>query len=93
MEPAGGAMQSCIEYSAEHPFPLENIPFGVFFDKGSNKWQCCTRIGDKIVNLAKQWATVSSCFTDSAVNVFDRDSLNDFAACGPEVRKQVREAI
>ena len=37
--------------SADH-FPMENIPFGVFFNKQANKAHCCTRIGNKIIDLA-----------------------------------------
>ena len=49
-----GALKSFIEYSAEHHFPLENIPFGVFHDDTQGgKLQCCTRIGDHLINLAK----------------------------------------
>jgi fumarylacetoacetase len=48
-----GALKSWISYDENSHFPLENIPFGVFTNpkyKGSK--QCCTRIGDKVIDLA-----------------------------------------
>jgi fumarylacetoacetase len=45
-------MQSWIKYDASHHFPLENIPFGAYYlEDGSVN--CCTRIGDFIVDLAE----------------------------------------
>lgn len=44
--------KSTISYDSENEFPLENIPFGCFKKKGSNIKHCCTRIGDKIIDLA-----------------------------------------
>ncbi len=34
----------------EGPFPLNNLPFGVFSHKGSRP-RCCTAIGDKVLDL------------------------------------------
>ena len=45
------AMKSFIEYDGESHFPLENIPFGCY-KSASGKNHCCTRIGDKIIDLA-----------------------------------------
>jgi hypothetical protein len=46
------ALKSTISYDSENEFPLENIPFGCFKKQGSNIKNCCTRIGDKIINLS-----------------------------------------
>merc|ERR1712166_1540885 len=46
------AMKSWIEYDETTSFPLENIPFGAFFNPTSKKVSCCTRIGDKVIDLA-----------------------------------------
>lgn len=48
----GPALQSFIEYTSEHHFPLENIPFGCYKAAGG-KVHGCTRIGDKIIDLAE----------------------------------------
>jgi len=45
------AFKSFIEYDGNHPFPLENIPFGTFVTK-DKQTHCCTRIGDFVVDLA-----------------------------------------
>ena len=46
------ALISKISYDSENQFPLENIPFGCFKKQGSDSKHCCTRIGDKIIDLA-----------------------------------------
>jgi len=43
--------KSWISYPADSHFPLQNIPFGVFFNPHEKVWHCATRIGDSVVDL------------------------------------------
>jgi fumarylacetoacetase len=46
-------LKSFIPYDENHPFPLENIPFGAFINHNDNNSKhCCTRIGDFVIDLA-----------------------------------------
>lgn len=45
-------MKSWISYDANNCFPLENIPFGAFMNPTTQKVNCCTRIGDFVIDLA-----------------------------------------
>ena len=42
---------SLIPYEKDDPFPLENIPFGVF--QIDDYKSCCTRISNKVIDLGK----------------------------------------
>jgi len=46
------ALKSCIEYTEDNHFPMENIPFGAFHNDKVNAVHCCTRIGDFVIDLA-----------------------------------------
>ncbi|WP_343565004.1 fumarylacetoacetase [Kiloniella sp. b19] len=59
------------------PFPLNNLPYGVF-DDGSGA-RCGVAIGDRILDVtATRWKSV-------AVQLFDHPSWNAFMAEGPDV--------
>lgn len=45
------ALTSWISYAADHSFPLENIPYGIFKTEGSTA-RAATRIGDHVIDLA-----------------------------------------
>jgi fumarylacetoacetase len=87
------ALKSCIAYDAEHPFPLENIPFGCF-KRPDGKIHCCTRIGDKIVDLAVLFPHFKGPhFSTLSENVFEHHNLNKFAALGKDFRIEARETL
>ena len=84
------ALQSWIAYDSSCPFPLENIPFGCY-QSASGEVHCCTRIGDKIVDLAELHDAKK--FPEIAVNVFKNETLNKFAAMGKDARIGVRKVL
>ena len=87
------AMKSFIEYDGESHFPLENIPFGCY-KSASGKNHCCTRIGDKIIDLADIFSYFDGpLFKTLTENIFDKENLNDFAALGVGFRVEARETI
>lgn len=85
-------LKSFIPYDAEHHFPLENIPFGCF--KTASGARCCTRIGDKLIDLAELFPHFDGPhFKTLKENIFDKWTLNEFAALGKEFRIEARETI
>jgi len=87
------ALKSFIEYDGESHFPLENIPFGCY-KSASGKNHCCTRIGDKIIDLADIFSHFDGpLFKTLTENIFDKENLNDFAALGVGFRVEARETI
>ena len=88
----GAALKSFIDYNAEHHFPLENIPFGCY--QAGDKIHCCTRIGDKIIDLADIFQHFDGeYFKSQKENIFDKDTLNTFADLGKEFRIEARATI
>ena len=71
--------------SAQCPFPLNNLPYGVFTVNGQSP-QCCVAIGDQALNLA-------ALELDGALS-FDRTlvtgSWNAFMALGPSAWAELR---
>ena len=51
MESSALLNNSWLKYDQANHFPLENIPFGVYRN-AQGKNQCCTRVGDSVVDLA-----------------------------------------
>uniref|UniRef100_A0A1I9YHD3 Fumarylacetoacetase N-terminal domain-containing protein n=1 Tax=Paraburkholderia sprentiae WSM5005 TaxID=754502 RepID=A0A1I9YHD3_9BURK len=69
-------------------FPIQNLPFGVFSDRGNDTRRVGVAIGDQIVDLAALQA--AGLLTVPAQNVFARDALNDFIALGRDAWRSVR---
>lgn len=90
----GEALKSFIDYSNDHHFPLENIPFGVFVNPDSKELHCCTRVGDKVVDLAVLH-DLGHFSGDNlkAKNVFNNKYLNDFMELGKSAWSEARATI
>jgi fumarylacetoacetase len=89
------ALKSNIDYSAEHPFPLENIPFGVF-ENVKGERHVCTRIGDFVIDLAVlkyHGALGGPLFSKLASNCFDQPSINEFMSLGKDYWHETRVSI
>ncbi|MEP0945004.1 MAG: fumarylacetoacetase [Rhizobiaceae bacterium] len=85
-------MPSWIESAnaAAGSFPLNNLPFGVY-SQGDGAPACCTAIGDFVLDLARLERVGLIALEGGAI--FDRDSLNDFMALGPDVWAQLRQTL
>ncbi|MEX2519080.1 MAG: fumarylacetoacetase [Paracoccaceae bacterium] len=75
--------------AAETPFPLNNLPYGVFA-VGVEAPRCGAALGDMVIDLA---ALEAAGLIDAGKPVFDRPALNDFMALGKDAWAQVREAL
>ncbi len=74
--------------SAEHPFGLHHLPYGVFSTHGSRP-RVGVRVGDQVLDLAA-WATAHSASWAGAVQ---GSTLNGLLSTGPDMWAQVREAL
>lgn len=86
-------MKSFIAYNSNSDFSIYNIPFGVAVIK-EDYITCCTRIGDKIIDLAvlheKGYFKEINGLEE---NVFQDFSLNDFIELGKNVTNPTRLKI
>ena len=90
----GPELKSFVEYTSEHHFPLENIPFGTFKNPDLSETHCCTRVGDFIVDLSvlHELGYFSGEHLEDK-NVFKNEFLNDFMALGREAWVEARETL
>ena len=71
-------------------FPIQNLPYGVFSERGSGARRPGVAIGDRILDLA---AVEAAGLLPTPRPVFDGASLNAFMALGPEIWSATRRAI
>lgn len=87
-------LKSWIDYNPSHPFPIQNIPFGVFKSQSidSETPQPCSRIGDFIINLnsLENQGFFDGIFQDK---VFNQPNLNKFISQGRPIWIAVRNRI
>jgi hypothetical protein len=97
VEVSSAAMKSWLEYSQDTEFPLENIPFSVFFNPKQKQVHCCTRIGDNVIDLAvlehERVLANGSIFSKLDKHIFCEENLNMFAGMGPEIRAEARQTL
>ena len=69
-------------------FPLNNLPFGVCFEKEKQKCFSATAIGDKVLNLtlAEELDLISNFG-------FKNVLLNSFMSKGSNARKEIRKVL
>ena len=83
---------SWISYAADHQFPIQNLPFGVFTKKAGEAQHIGVAIGDEI--LALNVLAANGSFFPAAVNAaFQLPTLNAFMAMEHAVWGETRAAI
>lgn len=84
-------LTSFIQYGPKHPFPIQNLPYGVFSSENRSP-RVGVAIGDYILDL--QVIEEEGLFKDILdVNVFSKPYLNAFMAQGKGVWSQIRKTI
>lgn len=87
------ALRSFIDVPANHPFPIQNLPYGVFSPKGQAP-RCGVAIGDFVVDLAALvHAGLLTHRTADLRTAFDAPALNGFMALGKQVWSDVRRRL
>lgn len=74
------------------PFPIQNLPYGVFRIGAGESWRCGVAIGDAVLDLAAlqagRWLP-----RELPAGVFAQPRLNDFIALGPAMWQATRAAL
>lgn len=91
------AMRSWISYDANCEFPLENIPFGAFYNPRLEKVHCCTRIGDQVIDLSvlehDRLLSEGPVMENVDHHVMCEPTLNKFMELGKAAKLEVRAAL
>lgn len=82
--------KSWLEVSKDSDFPIQNIPFGVFKPENSSP-RLGTIIGDTVIDLF--FLAKNGCLGEVDVNVFDKESINDFISLGKSKTLAIRDKI
>ncbi|KAJ0419708.1 putative 2-hydroxyhepta-2,4-diene-1,7-dioate isomerase [Aspergillus carlsbadensis] len=83
-----------IPVDRDSPFPIQNIPLGIFSTKTNPTPRAATVLGDWVLDLALlEHEQVLDSVLPASAGVFSQPSLNDFAALGKDARRTVRETI
>ena len=90
------ALQSWVPIPNRHPFSLANIPFGIITTNLNPERRCAVAIGDWVLDLSL-FAALQGFRKLQTVHlpdgVFAKPVLNDFAALGRPVHRQVRRYL
>lgn len=82
-------LKSWVEVKNNSPFPIQNIPFGVFKHKNGGEPRVCTAIGEYVLDLS----ILEKCRLLPTENVFNQKSLNTFMQQGKNTWSEVRRII
>ncbi|EGP08405.1 fumarylacetoacetase [Bradyrhizobiaceae bacterium SG-6C] len=92
MHPNDPKLRSFIEVDPSSDFPIQNLPYGVFFTPEQPDLRVGVAIGDFVLDLAALEVAGLIRF-DNAGGVFAQSSLNAFMALGPKVWSSTRARI
>lgn len=86
--------RSFIPSAMRGEFPLNNIPLGIAFQRGTHRHFLCTRIGDSIIRLDVLEASgLLSLPEPAGHDVFAQRYLNSFISTGPQAWIAFRSTI
>jgi len=80
---------SWVQYLPDHPFPIQNLPYGCFSDGSSSRRRLCTIVGDFIVDLS----ALSAFFPANVAEALQQPTLNQFMSLGYDAWKATRATI
>ncbi|EKS42571.1 fumarylacetoacetase [Afipia clevelandensis] len=92
MHPNDPKLRSFIEVDPSSDFPIQNLPYGVFFTPEQPDLRVGVAIGDFVLDLAALEVAGLISF-ENANGVFAQSSLNAFMALGPKVWSSTRARI
>jgi fumarylacetoacetase len=88
------ALRSFLPVPADHPFPIQNLPYGVFRRRAGGEPAVGVAIGDSVLDLAVLDAEgLLDVPLLRGLRVFATDRLNGFLALGRTVWSDTRRAI
>jgi len=97
VETTSNTQRSFIEVPEDHPFPIQNLPFGVFIrkDDASRRPRIGVAIGDQALDLSvvAQAGLFRGSLLSKASSCFLESTLNAFMALGRPYWKEARATI
>src|SRR5574337_1630399 len=85
------AARSFVDVAPDSPFPLQNLPYGIFRTHDQPRWRAGVAIGEFVLDLAA--LEEAGLLAPGRERVFDRPALNAFIALGRTAWRQTRERI
>jgi len=92
MHPNDPKLRSFIDIDPSSDFPIQNLPYGVFFTPERPELRVGVAIGDFVLDLAALEAAGLIRF-EKTTGIFSKSSLNAFMALGPKVWTKTRARI
>jgi len=86
-------MHSFIDVSADHDFPIQNLPYGVFEAPGSSESRIGVAIGEQVLDVTSLEAAGILAPSATGERLFDTGSLNRFMAAGRSEWTRVRTRL
>lgn len=92
-------LESIVPYAADHPFPLESLPWTVFSTTDNPVRRCAVRIADQLVDLVQLSNKAPSAFSEQPVSaecassLFSQPTLNAYLAQSRQVHKTFRRFL
>ncbi len=88
------SLRSFLDLPADHPFPIQNLPIGVFCRKGGNMPAVGVRIGDFVVDCSvlEERRLFSGEYL-AGRRPFSQSSLNMFMGLGPAAWAEARRTL
>jgi fumarylacetoacetase len=83
--------RSFVDVARDSPFPLQNLPYGIFRTRAEPRWRAGVAIGQFVLDLAALEA--AGLLSPGPGRVFDRPALNAFITLGRAVWHQTRERV
>ena len=85
------SLQSFVESAAKSPFPIQNLPYGIFSTSDSHDPKTGVAIGDKVLDLSV--LEKEGLLPKASTSLHSTGSLNAFAAQGKKFWLQTRESL
>lgn len=93
-DPNSPALRSWVPVAPDSPFPIQNLPYGVFRPRAGGRPRIGAAIGDYVLDLhAVEEAGLLDAALLRAAGVFLQTDLNGLLAAGPVVWQRARAAI
>lgn len=89
MDPNSPELKSFVEVPSTNPFPIQNLPFGVFKNK-DGEIHCATAIGDFVLDLS---LLEEEGYLGQSDKVFDSSTLNKFISKGRGYWRKIRQIV
>ena len=89
MDPNNPKLTSFVAVAPDSPFPIQNLPYGVF-RKNEGSSHCACAIGDFVLDLS---LLEEEGYLDPKVHVFNSPSLNNFIRQGRRFWQSTRQKI